>query len=80
MENETAEFVCEVYPVNSDVSWMFHGTDIDPKSSKFETKSNGKTRSLVIIEAKEDDAGIVSAIVGETDCHAELGVEGVFSL
>ena len=75
-ENYTAEFSCDVYPIDSKVSWMFHGSDIDPSSLKFETKNNGKTRSLVIREAKEEDAGIVSAISGETDCHAELGVEG----
>ena len=57
--------------------WTCHGQAVVPDLSKFETKSIGKTRHLVIHTSKEDDAGTVGAILGENDCHAELYVEGI---
>ena len=79
-ENEVAEFSCEVYPENSPIIWKFHGTDVDSNLSKYETHAIGKSRSLVIKDAREDDAGMVSAVVGDSDSHADLHVEGMLPI
>ena len=79
MEKDTAEFVCDVYPEKSTVSWLLQGKPISTDLSKFEANVIGKTRHLVIRDAQEDDAGTVSAILGDTDCHAELSVQGNYN-
>ena len=76
-EISSAEFTCDVYPEDALVNWTFHGINVDQDSAKFETKSNGKTRHLVIHNSKEEDAGTVGAFLTENDCHAELLVEGI---
>ena len=75
-EGESAEFTCDVYPETSEVVWRLHGDDIVPDVSKFETNSIGKTRHLVIRNTAENDAGDISAVLGDNECHAELKVKG----
>ena len=77
-ETDTAEFTCDVYPENSPVLWMLRGSELDRADAKFEMSSTGKSRSLLIRGTAEEDAGIVSAVLGENDCHAELSVEGIY--
>ena len=76
-ETNSAGFVCEVYPIDSDVVWTKNGSVLNDKEDKIEVNSSGNQRELVIKNTEEQDAGIVSAFLGENDTHAELKVEGI---
>ena len=78
MEHGAAEFICDVYPENSPLTWISRGKEVVLDSLKFDASSAGKTRRLLIHDAKEEEAGTVSAVLGENDCHAELYVEGTY--
>ena len=79
MEHGTAEFICDVYPENAPLTWMSRGKEVVLDSLKFDASTAGKTRRLLIHDSKEEDAGTVSAVLGENDSHAELYVEGTYS-
>ena len=76
MEQDNAEFYCEVYPVLSPVTWHMKEQVLKQNTSQFDMSSDGAGRRLRITKAQESDAGLVKAVVGTTDSIAELTVEG----
>ena len=74
-EHKDAEFVCEVYPPNSTLIWLWKDNDL-PKNKKFKTTSAKGKHTLLIKEVLEEDGGSVSAVIENDKTEAQLIVEG----
>ena len=76
MEKETAVFTCEVSNTNDPVKWLRQGFEISLSDKRFEVASEGTTLKLIIKDARLDDHGEYTCVVGEKQTSAILFVEG----
>ena len=78
MEKETAVFCCEVTSTNDPIKWLKQGFEISSSDKRFEVITEGYTLKLVIKDARLDDHGEYTCVVGNKKTSAILFVEGKF--
>ena len=77
LENNDGKFMCSVYPEKSQVTWLLNGQLVSSNSESFSLSSQGPERRMVIKNVKENDEGVVVAMMGNYDTKANLFVEGM---
>lgn len=78
-QSEVAEFVVEVHPPDSHVSWFIDNNEVNT-NEKYQLTSYGSVHVLEIYDTSEKDQTTVSAKVGEDITSARLIVEGEYLL
>lgn len=76
MEKETAVFSCEVSNTNEPVKWLRQGFELSPSDKRFEVISDGVNMKLIIKDARLDDHGEYTCVIGDKQTSAILFVEG----
>ena len=79
MEHKDAEFICGVYPPKSEVDWRVKDRSVTNGKKYKLSKKSGEHR-LIVKDALEEETGVVTAILGENQCEAQLIVRGELTL
>jgi hypothetical protein len=81
LERKSAEFFCQVFPPDAEVTWFFNGQQLlEEDNDRFHISEVNGRHHLVILETSKADEGQISACVGDCMCHAELSGEGLYSV
>ena len=75
-EHTDATFSCEVFPSYAKITWFVNDQEIE-KGGIFKMRSEGAERHFTFPKARKTDEGVVTAMVGDVECTACLGVEGM---
>ena len=76
MEKKSAEFECEVFPINSPVEWFVNGKQVPLNSERYHVSAIGGRHRLIILDTSKSDEGRVSVMLGDLESYATLFVEG----
>ena len=76
LEGDTVNFQCQIDPVTAPVSWKLGNRQLK-SGDRFDMKSQGADRNLVIKNCQLSDTGQVTAETGSEQIQARLIVLGL---